>query len=240
MLTVLVSTISNSQGFFFFGWKNISIYDIFNDQSFNDTFSNDIISFEQLGSDVLDLPTGSQTCLKWYDKYGKKVSCPNILCKYRIRFIQKLWKRYFKNKTPSMFVLYVYVTLYNPVFLFRWYKCLEYICKSEFFWKLRKILQLFLIILYFIKEGRDDKFYVLIWDRHTQDLCSITIPKCFITWKTAIMLKYMYIITLKYLGQAGLCKQCRTRSDTPECSIWSGSTLLTIHTAIFNLRQINR
>ena len=33
----------------FFSSKNISIYAIFNDQSFNDTFTNDIISFEQLG-----------------------------------------------------------------------------------------------------------------------------------------------------------------------------------------------
>ena len=64
-LCVLVSTISNSQVFLlkkmwvafanakathiFFSSKNISIYAIFNDQSFNDTFTNDIISFEQLG-----------------------------------------------------------------------------------------------------------------------------------------------------------------------------------------------
>ena len=46
MLTVLVSTISNSQVFFS---KNIGLYAIFNDQSFNDTLTNDIISFEQLG-----------------------------------------------------------------------------------------------------------------------------------------------------------------------------------------------
>ena len=31
--------------------KNISVYAIFNDQSFNDTSSNDIITFEQLGPD---------------------------------------------------------------------------------------------------------------------------------------------------------------------------------------------
>ena len=29
--------------------KNISIYAIFNDQSFNDMLTNDIVSFEQLG-----------------------------------------------------------------------------------------------------------------------------------------------------------------------------------------------
>ena len=64
MLIVLVSTISNSQVFllkknvssfckcknyFHFFCKNIGVYAIFNDQSFNDTLSNDIVSFEQLG-----------------------------------------------------------------------------------------------------------------------------------------------------------------------------------------------
>ena len=60
MLTVLVSTISNSQVFFaekknmksyshFFFSYNISVYAIFNYQSFNDTLTNDIVSFEQLG-----------------------------------------------------------------------------------------------------------------------------------------------------------------------------------------------
>ena len=32
--------------------KNISVYAIFNDQSFNDTLTNNIISFEQLGPDI--------------------------------------------------------------------------------------------------------------------------------------------------------------------------------------------
>ena len=57
MLTVLVSTISNSQVFLLkkcesyshFFSKNISIYAIFNDQSFNDTLTNDVVSFEQPG-----------------------------------------------------------------------------------------------------------------------------------------------------------------------------------------------
>ena len=56
MLTVLINTISNSQLFFLkkydsyshFFSKNISIYAIFNDQSFNDTLIYDIVSFEQL------------------------------------------------------------------------------------------------------------------------------------------------------------------------------------------------
>ena len=67
MLTVLVSKISNSQEFLlknvscfckcnsyshFFFSKNISVYAIFNDQSFNDTLTNDIVSFEQLDPDL--------------------------------------------------------------------------------------------------------------------------------------------------------------------------------------------
>ena len=34
--------------------KNISIYAIFSDQSFNDTLTNDVVSFEQLGPVVLN------------------------------------------------------------------------------------------------------------------------------------------------------------------------------------------
>ena len=65
MLTILESTISNSQIFLlkkcekrlqmqkltFFFQQNISICAIFNDQSFNDMLTKDIISFEQLGPD---------------------------------------------------------------------------------------------------------------------------------------------------------------------------------------------
>ena len=35
--------------------KNISVYAIFNDESFNDMLTNDILSFEQLGLGVLHL-----------------------------------------------------------------------------------------------------------------------------------------------------------------------------------------
>ena len=63
MLTVLVSTMSSSQVFLLKKmWnakathiifsKTISIYAIFNDQSFNNTLTNDIISFEQPGPDM--------------------------------------------------------------------------------------------------------------------------------------------------------------------------------------------
>ena len=45
MFTVLVATHILSA-------KNISVYAIFNDQSFNDMLTNDIVSFEQLGLGV--------------------------------------------------------------------------------------------------------------------------------------------------------------------------------------------
>ena len=65
ILTVLVITISNAQVFLLkkvssfckcknyshFFSKNISVYVIFNDQSFNDTLTNDVVSFQQLGHD---------------------------------------------------------------------------------------------------------------------------------------------------------------------------------------------
>ena len=71
MLTVLVSIISNSHVFLLknvrsfckcksyshFFSKNISIYAIFNDQSFNDMLTNDISSFEQLSpGNLLSIP----------------------------------------------------------------------------------------------------------------------------------------------------------------------------------------
>ena len=63
MLTVLVSTIPKSQVFLLknvssfckcksyshFFSKNLSVYAVFNNQSFNDTLTNSIVSFEQLG-----------------------------------------------------------------------------------------------------------------------------------------------------------------------------------------------
>ena len=70
MLTVLVSIISNShvlllkknvssfckcKSYSHFFSKSISVYAIFNDQSFTDMFTNDIISFEQLGPGFLIL-----------------------------------------------------------------------------------------------------------------------------------------------------------------------------------------
>ena len=69
MLTVLVSKISNLQVFLLknvrsfckcksyshFFSKNISVYAIFNDQTFNDNLTNNIVSFEQLGQTSLQV-----------------------------------------------------------------------------------------------------------------------------------------------------------------------------------------
>ena len=57
----------------FFFSKNIIVYAIFNDQSLNDTFTNDIVSFEQLGPGYLDL------CKPWYFKYN------------RLQWLEYLW-----------------------------------------------------------------------------------------------------------------------------------------------------
>ena len=71
ILTVLKSTISSSQVFLLkenvsklltFFSKNISKYAIFNGQSFNDSLTNDIVNFEQLGpklSALLRLQNGN-------------------------------------------------------------------------------------------------------------------------------------------------------------------------------------
>ena len=74
MLTVLVSKIFNSHVFllknvssFCYSHifsKNISVYPIFNDQSFNDTLTNDIVSFEQLGPDFYN---HKEQCGCWGD-----------------------------------------------------------------------------------------------------------------------------------------------------------------------------
>ena len=57
ILTILGSTISNSQVVLlkkceklltFFFSKNINVYAVFDDQSFNNTLTKDIVSFEQL------------------------------------------------------------------------------------------------------------------------------------------------------------------------------------------------
>ena len=70
MLTVLVSTISNSQVFLlkkceyllqmqklltFFSAKVLAYVPLYNDQSFNDTLTINIVSFKQLGPDLFSV-----------------------------------------------------------------------------------------------------------------------------------------------------------------------------------------
>ena len=43
---------ANAKATLIFFSKNNSVYAVFNDQSFNATLTNDILSFEQLGSDL--------------------------------------------------------------------------------------------------------------------------------------------------------------------------------------------
>ena len=44
-----MSSFCKCKSYLHFFSKNISVYAIFNDQNFNDTLTNDIVSFEQLG-----------------------------------------------------------------------------------------------------------------------------------------------------------------------------------------------
>ena len=49
-----MSSFANAKATHIFFSKDISIYAIFNDKSFNYTLTSDIVSFKQLGSDCMD------------------------------------------------------------------------------------------------------------------------------------------------------------------------------------------
>ena len=53
--------------------KNISVYAIFNDQSFNGMLTNDIVSFEQLHPDV-ETHQQEVKMFKGLDKYAKTLN----------------------------------------------------------------------------------------------------------------------------------------------------------------------
>ena len=88
MLTALVSTISNSQVFLLKKkWathisfsENISVYAIFSDQSFNDTLTNDIVSFEQLDPDL-------------HAMHISKVSTTASMCTLQLKLAANAWVR---------------------------------------------------------------------------------------------------------------------------------------------------
>ena len=59
----------NAKATQFFSTKNISVYALFDDQWFNDTLTNDVVSFEELGPDWTAF-TVLHYC--WQDKTGKR------------------------------------------------------------------------------------------------------------------------------------------------------------------------
>ena len=96
LLAVLVSTMSNSQVFLLkknvssfcrcksyshFFSKNISIYAIFRDQSFNGTLTNNIVSFEQLGQVFLKKKV-SKAKKKKKKKHKKKQNKNNLFLRH--------------------------------------------------------------------------------------------------------------------------------------------------------------
>ena len=78
---------------FFFFSKNISIYAIFNDQSFNDTLTNDIVSFEQLGPEHNDFNNSESLC---YSNASHQVSAPS-----NVRFGRICLVKIFKMATVA-------------------------------------------------------------------------------------------------------------------------------------------
>ena len=76
--------------------KNISVYAIFNDQSFNDMLTNDTVSFEQLGLD--NCPRVLSTNFSDKMTYGNSVDPEVAVCnstkkKKRGKFRQKKQKK---------------------------------------------------------------------------------------------------------------------------------------------------
>ena len=115
MWSVLVSTISNSQLFLqkkmwvafafaktthIFFSKNISAYAIFNDKSFNDTLTNNIVSFDQLGL-VQPAHLWSDWDLHWISRIAELVE--HQLCDREIvgSIPSRVLPKDFKNGTSS-------------------------------------------------------------------------------------------------------------------------------------------
>ena len=75
-----VAFANKCKSYSYFFSKNISVYAIFNDQSFNDTLTNNIVSFEQLGPEVHWL--GSSNKYPQHMLFCGKMK--NILYRYRL------------------------------------------------------------------------------------------------------------------------------------------------------------
>ena len=85
-----------SYSHFFFS-KNISIFAIYNDQSFNNTLTNNIVSFEQLGPDIYFSYFSYVVEAQW--NCLSKAS-PVSVTIYMYVFIEKYW-HFLDKKNPS-------------------------------------------------------------------------------------------------------------------------------------------
>ena len=102
-----MSGFCNCKSYSHFFCKNISVYAIFKDQSFNDTLTNNIVSFEQLGSGKFSkelmlcmmVKILSKDSFKYFLlKIGFDISCKlspveTICMKYQSPFLGKLGKK---------------------------------------------------------------------------------------------------------------------------------------------------
>ena len=82
----------------FFFSKNISVHTIFNDQSFNDTLTNDIIRFEQLGPELYWMRNKStvSTMLKITLQLDLSFACVSVLLiKNKSVLTLKYWRKLF-------------------------------------------------------------------------------------------------------------------------------------------------
>ena len=88
--------------------KNISIYAIFNDQSFNDTLTNDIVSVEQLGPVFLVLQEYPYQLVCLDDKYR----LGQCLCDWRV--FDHLYNEEYSSQLLAFWrkvSIYLYVSL---------------------------------------------------------------------------------------------------------------------------------
>ena len=96
----------NAKATHIFFSKNISVYAIFNDQSFNDTLTNEIVSFEQLGP-VLFLEVGVYYCSNTYSNAEKSGQAwdtfPGLHSVKGLHFIND--RRIYDQYNPSIYII---------------------------------------------------------------------------------------------------------------------------------------
>ena len=93
-----MSSFCKCKTFSHFFYKNISIYAIFNDQSFNNTLTNDIVSFEQLGP-VVQSVVSLTSSLRVISLTVLADSIYNIL----VFFAEKMWVAFALQKLLTFF-----------------------------------------------------------------------------------------------------------------------------------------